>query len=916
MKDNEGVRPDGSVSWVCEQCQNDRHPEVSTDYTCCLCLTEETLVDLVEPPKVSHKKKTDREREKERMEKELADTMRIEYRNRQIALNHPMLPREPLKKTTGNNWVHVYCAVWTPEIRFSSAQKMEVAEGFQSISPARYEAVCKLCKNKDHSNKLQEDAGACVSCFQCHANFHASCAFEAGYQFGFDVTPVKGSRKDQITTIKMGEETGSVTAAIWCKEHTVKSIVHPMSEVVDESGTTALQVFVENYKQADLTLTGTVRKATQAQAMKDKAQQALLGASGSGRRESTANSIAAAVRRGARTSLAAAEAKNAEAKAAAEAKGEAEETAAPAVEAPATETERRCLKCKVDVTPRWHTVVRSPPPTPPKSPIQRRMSMTLGEYADLQRERSADASRNGTSGEPSAPPPEHVDGHPTPRFISTLNIGPRASEQPQAEAAPVPSQEDPAPQTNGDAQPPADQSAADEVFHNHALPRYQNPAIAHTPPNDPPEEEPAAAAIQEYLCHKCFIRRKLEPTPPPAAKPEPVVLSPPRQFPLQLDWSRPPGAQPLQSSSGPIRMPWDDPPRPPQPPPQAPTPQVNGQLNGQMNGHMNGPMNGVSPAPQPPPQNYGPPPQPPTPNYGPPPQPQTPGYSLYGNGYHQPPPPQHHGPPHGPPMHERQHSYGYGPPPQQNYTPQPPQQSYAPPPPRPSPMQSYPPQNLQMPNGVHSPHVSQPPLQSPTLYGPPPGPYQYGHGVPRRTESPFSSQLPPIGQPLHSSPQGSFANPRPDMMNGQQPPQHQQPAPQQQQQSQQPIPQQQQQPSNGLGQQQMPPGQIQQPPMPSTHMPQQAQPPQSLASQQQAGQQTSHGRSQEVRDGQIAQPPLPTSYSTSSQNDGSIAQPPLPYGGSQSQPQGQARPSTPQEGQSNGNVDGASASPNLRNLLH
>lgn len=55
-----------------------------------------------------------------------------------------------------------------------------------------------------------------------------------------------------------------MTAAIWCKDHVpTKTIVHRMHDIVDADGTTnALQLYVRTFKQADLTLTGTVRKAT------------------------------------------------------------------------------------------------------------------------------------------------------------------------------------------------------------------------------------------------------------------------------------------------------------------------------------------------------------------------------------------------------------------------------------------------------------------------------------------------------------------------------------------------------------------------------------------------------------------------------------------------------------------------------
>lgn len=242
-----------------------------------------------EHPKVSHKKKTDRDREQDRLDKILLDKAKQEFAARQQELSQPLLPREPLIKTDGNNWMHVICAVFTPEVKLSKAATMERAEGTRAIPPARFEAKCKLCKKQDH--------GACVPCHQCHANFHVACAFEAGYTFGFDVTPVKGSRKDQVTTVNLPDESGTLTAAIWCRDHTVKSIVHPMNEVVDENGTTVLQLFVENFKQADDSLAGTARKAQLVnQSIKTHLQSA--AASGINRRTSTMGHGMSSIKKG------------------------------------------------------------------------------------------------------------------------------------------------------------------------------------------------------------------------------------------------------------------------------------------------------------------------------------------------------------------------------------------------------------------------------------------------------------------------------------------------------------------------------------------------------------------------------------------------------------------------------------------
>jgi len=312
------------AKWICDQCTNDRTPTVSTEYMCTLCPIEETTLEMLEAPKVTHKKKSDREREKERLEKELADSVQLEYNKKQASLNRPSNPREPLKRTDGNNWVHVQCAIWTPEIKFSEASLLERAEGFSVIPMERYDAICKICKKNNH--------GACVSCLQCRANFHVGCAVQAGYTLGFDVTPVKGSRKDQVITATIGEETGSLTAAIWCKEHTIKTPVHAISEAADDKSQNALQVFVENYKQADPTLTGTARKANLL-SQSTKLAQAITANAAANRRISTASNMA----RSARNSPAGA--------------SRADDTdGTSSVEDEPTKT---CLKCQTDASPRW-----------------------------------------------------------------------------------------------------------------------------------------------------------------------------------------------------------------------------------------------------------------------------------------------------------------------------------------------------------------------------------------------------------------------------------------------------------------------------------------------------------------------------------------------------------------------------------
>lgn len=65
-----------------------------------------------------------------------------------------------------------------------------------------------------------------------------------------------------MSTMKLGEELGSAVAGIWCSAHPFPTGIHDMSER-DESGEfNALQLYAQVFKQADLSSTGTVRKAS------------------------------------------------------------------------------------------------------------------------------------------------------------------------------------------------------------------------------------------------------------------------------------------------------------------------------------------------------------------------------------------------------------------------------------------------------------------------------------------------------------------------------------------------------------------------------------------------------------------------------------------------------------------------------
>jgi len=251
----QGSRP--TNKWLCDMCSNDRSPSISTTYECVLCPVAWTEHDLMETTKNNSRKKTERDKEKERLEKEMVSEAIKLYRQRQEAVGKPVGPREPLKRTAGNNWAHVMCSLWTPEIKYGDAKQLEPAEGFGSIPKERWRETCKICK----SNK-----GACIACDSpgCNAHFHIGCAFQAKYHFGIEVTPVKSSRRDSVHTIRLGDDVGTATPVIYCPSHSVSNL-HDVGEEIGQNGLNALQLFARTYKQADLTLTGTSRKAAYVQ---------------------------------------------------------------------------------------------------------------------------------------------------------------------------------------------------------------------------------------------------------------------------------------------------------------------------------------------------------------------------------------------------------------------------------------------------------------------------------------------------------------------------------------------------------------------------------------------------------------------------------------------------------------------------
>lgn len=535
--------------WTCDTCSNDSAALVSTTYECVLCPVVHTEHELMEPPRVSHKKKSDREREKERLERAMVVDATSIHRRKQIDQGRPFEPREPLKRTAGNNWVHVLCAIWNPELRFASAKLLDSVEGIGSIPSARYGEICKLCKT---------NRGVCISCQQCAAPFHVTCAQQHGYMLGFDVAPVKGSRKDLTNVVTLGTETGILSPVAFCREHLPKT-VHPIYEPVENSPLNALQLYARTYKQVDLTTTGTVRKA----ALIHSSVRGIANASnlhvGASHRNSasTANfggaghSSSAPTTRSSRVSPTSTTVKSEEVD------GDGDRVVHLRDATISIPAGKSCKLCGTDTSPKWH-LEHIRPFTQPRSPRATQTTIDLTES-------------RGPS------------------------IKPSSSHLANAE---VTSKPEPGAQRSLNAQQMDSLGTYDTVHADHDFAGNfpAHPASAGADPTKPEASianDTAEAALPAFVCHKCHLRKLRNPTPPRNISPIPEAVKP---EPREIHEREP---------SPPIALPaW--PPGPPGPPvparepyrvwPSQPAPHYNGRPR-LSNGVSRSPPAAIAPLP-------------------------------------------------------------------------------------------------------------------------------------------------------------------------------------------------------------------------------------------------------------------------------------------------------------------------------
>lgn len=157
----------------------------------------------------------------------------------------PLGALDAFKPTECNNWAHVLCSVFIPEVVYSDTTRLKTVESCGNLPTWRYESLCCICNTP---------RGACVSCSEpnCRKTFHVSCAHnQQGFTLAFEILPVKSTRREVISTLTFKGETGHMVPQVWCREHkeVAKSKkLYDLAEVDQKTGLTSLQMFVRANK--------------------------------------------------------------------------------------------------------------------------------------------------------------------------------------------------------------------------------------------------------------------------------------------------------------------------------------------------------------------------------------------------------------------------------------------------------------------------------------------------------------------------------------------------------------------------------------------------------------------------------------------------------------------------------------------
>ncbi|KAI8365086.1 PHD-zinc-finger like domain-containing protein [Blakeslea trispora] len=113
------------------------------------------------------------------------------------------------KQTNTNQWGHLLCAIWIPEVGVGNPIYMEPIEMIENIPKSRWKLTCSICRIRQ---------GACIQCDNkhCFLAFHVTCAKAAGLCMKMNNTC----------------ESDGVILKAYCQKHTPKEHTQPKLKTV------------------------------------------------------------------------------------------------------------------------------------------------------------------------------------------------------------------------------------------------------------------------------------------------------------------------------------------------------------------------------------------------------------------------------------------------------------------------------------------------------------------------------------------------------------------------------------------------------------------------------------------------------------------------------------------------------------
>lgn len=228
--------------WQCEACSNEKTLDASLNPCCILCPPPKPIPLAIASSNVSLQ-----------LEKSSARVGRKSTNNNPLLSSAatgpagaPLSVMEAVKPTECNNWTHVVCALFMPDIVLTEPERMKTVEGAGNLPLWRYQAMCDLCH--------EQSGGACVTCNEpsCKRAFHVSCAWQAAnFVLGFDIQPVKSSRRDTVPTASFRGESGHMSAVVYCNLHRdvgKNKGLHDWADIDSTTGLTAAQTYATTHK--------------------------------------------------------------------------------------------------------------------------------------------------------------------------------------------------------------------------------------------------------------------------------------------------------------------------------------------------------------------------------------------------------------------------------------------------------------------------------------------------------------------------------------------------------------------------------------------------------------------------------------------------------------------------------------------